>query len=398
MADASATLTGTQSVTIGAGSRLLAIGNVNLTAGDDPNGFYHTELNATTSAQGYVRGLIAIPDTNATSDVTNNSTLTVGAGTTAYAGENATLTALLGNLQTSADGTGHGYELGFIPATNHGSNANPPSGSGDVTMDGTVIAGYYNQLDLTVPNCANDGIYCSTAPTATATEYPFAVQYVGPNDPLTNPDGTPTTGFIAGSWAAGLFPDSLISQIDAASSTTGVGAMIFGPLFASGGDVTINATSVTGTGSATAQGAPSITIENSSPDYLVLGDVTIPNLPGGNVLFTGGVQSWSGAHAVSQGGVGAISVNESYSCASVVGSDCVGNSTYGPAIMVTGAVDNDGGVIDIANAYGSFFQNGTVLGQQVNVNVPNGAAVISLPAADPYIAGSPNPYSEWESS
>ncbi|MGH3264880.1 MAG: hypothetical protein ACRDNS_23140, partial [Trebonia sp.] len=89
-------------------------------------------------------------------------------------------------------------------------------------------------------------------------------------------------------------------------------------------------------------------------------------------------------------------VNESYSCDDYVGEPCVGNSDYGPAITVTGAVDNDGGVITIANAYGSFFQNGTVLGQQVNVNVPNGAAVISLPSADPYVAGSPNPFSEWE--
>ena len=47
--------------------------------------------------------------------------------------------------------------------------------------------------------------------------------------------------------------------------------MVLGPLFAAGGDVTVNAGALHGQhGTITAYGGPTITITNNSPDYLVL--------------------------------------------------------------------------------------------------------------------------------
>ena len=53
--------------------------------------------------------------------------------------------------------------------------------------------------------------------------------------------------------------------------------MTLGPLFAAGGIVTVNADSILGSGSITAYGGPTITVTNNSPDYLVLGPMTIPD-------------------------------------------------------------------------------------------------------------------------
>ena len=64
--------------------------------------------------------------------------------------------------------------------------------------------------------------------------------------------------------------------------------MVLGTLFAAGGDVTVNAGTLKGsTGTITAYGGPTITVTNNSPDYLVLGSITIPDEPGGQVVYTG---------------------------------------------------------------------------------------------------------------
>ena len=76
----------------------------------------------------------------------------------------------------------------------------------------------------------------------------------------------------------------------------------------------------------TANGAPSITIQNDSPDYLVLGNMTIPNIPGGDVLFTGPAQTGLTPVQHHAAGVGNINITSDFDCSSFVGGDCVGNS------------------------------------------------------------------------
>jgi len=72
-----------------------------------------TSLSGTSSAQGYVRGLIAIPSASATSTMTSHATVTIGSGNI-QSGENVRLGGFPGTPTASADGTGHGYEIGFI--------------------------------------------------------------------------------------------------------------------------------------------------------------------------------------------------------------------------------------------------------------------------------------------
>src|SRR5208337_4830633 len=128
-------VTSNQTVALGPDTNLTATQNVNLTAGDDPTpGASTTEpMVGDSNAQSYARGFIGIPIANATTTLTSNATLTVGTGDQIESGENTTLAADHGTPIATAQGIGHGYEVGFIPVTN-GSSSPSTSTSSTVTM------------------------------------------------------------------------------------------------------------------------------------------------------------------------------------------------------------------------------------------------------------------------
>ena len=99
------------------GANLTAFDNINLTAGNDPQGIFGTIMIGGASAQGYVRGLIAVPTAYAETKMHNLTSVEVGSGAVVQSGQNVTVGGYRGTLTASADGTGHGYELGFIPVT-----------------------------------------------------------------------------------------------------------------------------------------------------------------------------------------------------------------------------------------------------------------------------------------
>src|SRR5207247_2215532 len=78
-------------------------------------------------------------------------------------GMNNTIAADPGKPNASADGTGHGYELGFIPVTD-GSSDPSVSTSSNVALSGTVTAGAYHTLAITIANDGSaDGGFFSTS-------------------------------------------------------------------------------------------------------------------------------------------------------------------------------------------------------------------------------------------
>ncbi len=98
-----------QHVTIdGTNTTISGFGLVTLSAGQDPTGAYSTLLFANASSEGYVRGLIAVPDSSGSASITSDPELSVGAGTNVTSGQNTTLQATKGTVNASASGTGHG--------------------------------------------------------------------------------------------------------------------------------------------------------------------------------------------------------------------------------------------------------------------------------------------------
>jgi hypothetical protein len=377
-ADSLLTILSNQSVTIGSDSLVQGTANVDITAGKDPTGFFDTLISATSSAQGYVRGLIAVPLAEADTRITSNASLNIGSGTQIRSGQNTTIGAYKGTPLASADGTGRGFELGFIPVTVTDSEVSVTT-SANVVHNGTVTAGIFNRLELEIPDCRNSGIFCSTLNVLTQGDVPpFLSTWV----PSFNP-----AQFVAQNFS-GNSAQLLLSGV----SSTPVGARTFGTLFVSGGQVIVNADSLSGSGVLTARGGPVISINNLSPNYLVLGPALIPNTPGGRVLFTG---------AAGRAQAGGITVNEiNPGQAPVIqianrfdGPVGTTSGGFGPALFLTGPIQNLGGLVSIENVSGSLGQVATIFGQQVLVTVPNGVAAISIPNGTYYVSGTP--YDQW---
>ncbi len=305
-------MTSNQTVTLGPYTTLTAAQDVNLTAGDNqtPGVTNSTIIDGSSNAQSYVRGLIGIPIAHATTTLTTNATLKVAANDVIQSGENTNLAADTGTPVATATGIGHGYELYFIPVTNGSSSASAPTSS-TVTMNGTVTAGIFHTLNITIPDnqSAKDGFFSDdvsvngSAPasvsTATLVSNPNTVTFTASFDPSFNPYNT-----IVAAAADGEFPDTGEAAFDEDAVHDGsVGAMVLGTLFAAGGDVTVNAGTLEGsTGTITAYGGPTITVTNNSPDYLVLDSLNIPDEPGGNVVYTGAATAAATSMLVKQFG------------------------------------------------------------------------------------------------
>ena len=285
--------------------------------------------------------------------------------------------------------------------TNGSSSTSTPSSS-NVTINGTVTAGVFHTLNITIPNDhsaldangdsrtvvvnGNPGKQVATSFPGTLFSGPTFMAFTATFDPNFNPVST-----IAAAAANGAFPDpGEAAALEAAVYNGLVGAMVLGPLFAAGGNVTVNAGTLQGSGTITAFGGPTITVTNNSPDYLVLSSITIPNETGGQVIYTGTAISPPPSLHVIQSGTGArpiVNIQETYD-APVPASNANGPSVFVTAAMdstgnvaldPTGSIDNEAGQVSITVVDGSLIQAGSVNANQVNLTTQKGITAISNP-------------------
>jgi filamentous hemagglutinin family protein len=368
VANANVSLTSNQNVNVRGTAVLEALGNIAIDAGQDPEGLWETRMTTSANAQSVVRGLIAIPSARAVSRSYNNAGVTVDAAAQVLAARSITVGGFKGYTFAEADGVGRGYELGFIPVTNKDSTSDPRSTS-TATLNGTLLAGRYHELVIDIDANGN----------------------------LVQSSGLPVswmldTGFIPTAYLDGISGiDATTKQIlrnTLASNVTG--AIRLGSMMAAGGNITVQADSLSGSGSLTANGGPKIQVTNASSRYLLVGSALIPSDTGGNVYFTGGAGAAqfgaSQVHEVNKGQRAQILIQNTWGGSS-------GNVSYGPAIFLTGDLYNLSGLIHITNAKGSLGQFASTYGQQVLVEIPEGSMSVYQPNA--YWAVGSNPISEW---
>ncbi|HEY1943653.1 MAG TPA: leukotoxin LktA family filamentous adhesin, partial [Roseiarcus sp.] len=368
-------------------------GDVNITAGDYIDGGYATSLFGDTNAEAYVRGLIAVPLASASTTIGSNATVDIadttatGPQTLIASGANVTINADEGSPVLASDGTGHGYELGFIPVTDGSNNTSAPTTS-VVTIGAAVVAGEYHTQDVTI----NSDLTITVAPGGAPVSYAATPNFdilTFLNDDFTGP---------------GAFGNLV--------STSAVPTVSLGALYASGGVIRIKADTLMGSGTLTAYGSPTITVTDNYPIYLILaGGAYIPDTPGGSVVFNGAAglaAAQSAGMTVSRNVVdssGTITVTLTYG-------GSVGDSSAGPGLFNTAPLTNVGGLIALYNDYGSIGSAGTVENAngkkvQADANItadqaityePNGAYVFQADdASGDYIAGG-SAYSEWASA
>ena len=169
-ASATTNVTSNQTVTLGAYTDLTASLNINLTAGDNPTTGISTTLPmvGNSNAQSYARGFVGVPLASATTTLTSNAALVVSAHDQIESGEDTTLVADHGTPSATAHGIGHGYELFFIPVTDGHSSPSTKTSS-TVTMDGTVTAGIFHELNIAIKDAKDvnlDGTSATQLPLA----------------------------------------------------------------------------------------------------------------------------------------------------------------------------------------------------------------------------------------
>lgn len=372
-ANATATLASTQTVNIGDGVNIAGVGEVDIVAGKDILNSADTELDPSAVAQAYVRGLIAIPQAAATATTASTASLTLGANSHVIGGGDVAIGSMPGTNLIQVDGTGHGYELGFIPAT-QSSNTQSSTSSANTTINGTVLAGQYNTIDININQNGVVSYAGSTAP----------LQYITYNANCSTANGAqsgcfnPTTylntyrGDPAGTTYSG-FDDQNTGAFILGGSLLQQGGITYGSdLLVSGGNVYLYGSSIGGNGTITANGAPSITINNASTDYLILPGMQVGFGSTGTVFVSGGADS---SH------IGDITLNQTPSSAQP---SITVNSTYPvgegftPGVVFLNEVDNLGGSFNVDVAAGSLILAPVMVNSQ-NINVPNGGVSFDHP-------------------
>jgi len=349
ISDADVALAMDQQVNVGRGAKLESLHNAFVSAGQDGMNGWTSRLVANAVSQGYSRGLIAVPDSSASSTVDSNASTALAAGSELLSGAFVSLGAYGENVFRNADGAATGYQLGFIPVTVRDSRSGG-STRGDVLIDGRVVAGRYNVLDILIDangKLTSSGAGGDVLPFDTQRELSSALKA------RLNASGIHDFDAIAGN---ALYTHTI------------------GDLYAAGGDVILYGRNIRGGGSVTAKGAPKITITNRSTDNLLLaGDILVPEYSGGNVLFTGNSNQAVGI-GVSQ------NPGQSNALVSIRNEAATGTGAIGAG----GLISVTGGDLDMYNALGNIQSWGEQLAESVTINAPNGEVGYNLGSANWY--------------
>gem|GEM_PF-3223135 len=406
-ATATTSVASDQDVTIGSGSTIFSQGNIRLTAGRDTAGNNTTSLSGSSIARAFSYGVFNIGGTVATTEIDDNTSLDIQARSRITAAGNVEIgaTAIDPDVTASGEAFWNGANFPTKLSVSH----ELPHTSGLVTNNGTIEAGIYRTLRITIPDSRNASVIAGS-------DQPMRVESPSPSLPSTPAGGfsrtitvnpgnepflpftvTPISRFDPVAYVNANYDPELADLMLNGVSSTPVYALRLDGLQARGGTVTVDAATFAGTGSITAHGAPSIVVENKSPDYLIVGNVSIPDLPGGQIIFTGsGAEAGAAASGMILHEIGAnidpqVSLSNSFNGAS-------GTSSLGPALFIDNPIVNLAGGVTISNLQGSVGQLSEILAGSVDINAANGFYVVDIKAPETtYFAGA-MPASQWKSS
>ncbi len=366
---ASGNVTVDQAIQVGEQAVFRADGTLSVTTGDDPTGGSSTVLGMDTDAHAAVRSLVAVPTASASSRLMNASRLVFGAGANVTSGMSMYLAAQANKPETKATGLAEGYQVGFIRTTSGTSSTDPKTDS-QMQLRGTFTAGRDNAVEILVPRGRPEAI--------TATPSTLGGQAVSWTiDPQFRPQEYVQQKFTAD-----------VAQVLAQGlSQTPVQAITLGPLRVSGGSVDIAAdTLLSGDATITAK-VGRIRVLNESPAYLITGPMSIANVEGGQVRLrrSNAVDSIAAPSTWKinrEDAVATLAIEQLFDGA-------VGASSYGPAVLLDGAVQNLGGNVSIKNVSGSFGQRNTIAAKKIEMHIPSGVTVIDIPTQDWHLATVP---------
>ena len=333
-----------ESVEVGTNAVLQSLQNAYLSAGKDGTALQESNLLVNATAEGYVRGMVAVPVVGASADSDVRLRAALGSGSTLTSSGDVYMGTWGDYFAHQASGRATGYQLGFIPVTVNNASSSGAI-AGDVLVDGKLVAGTANDVRVAIGNnfdCSTDlgiGYACLTIGQLKALDEGF------------NPGQTVGDG------------DKVVLMED---------------IHAAGADVYLKGSNIRigSGGSVEAHGAPSVDIVNDSAYHLAFGNIYIPDYAGGNVMVTGNVTS--GADRIRSN---STSANPHIT---ILGNHAQGNGT---SILQMGVVNSIGADVRYETRLGSIV-SGPVYASSFNTLAPNGTFMFNDPTRNKSVASS----------
>ncbi|MBR0688118.1 leukotoxin LktA family filamentous adhesin [Bradyrhizobium manausense] len=419
-----------QAVNVGNNAKVEAWGDITIYAGLAGDGSAFSSVQATATTVVYNNTVVPISTLyRGTANADDTTSLTLANTSSVLGVQNIYLGATQGQVTAAGNGSNYNPYLDIFSAKNS-DNHSHTSGTGDVALNGLVVAGINNDLTVTIELGASAPTLSTTSPYSELTLESVsdvnhlspvmswnhqAVQYtiVGNFNPyqlvvnqlatltgLTaaqvrsqlaaatpaapasmSPSGTDPTGDIQRQI------DTLIKQAPFTSDAPG-NAFAFGDMLVSAGNVSILAQKLTGNSGSNpaapaviARSSPLIKIENKGLDFMSLGNLTVTDVTGGNITYRQIDHVDPDSHSnvtftAMPSATPVIDVSATYNRLdpdSGQGIDQNGNVlTRTPDIYFNGAVNNANGLLKIINNLGSVVASESLSAATVQIVVPKG--------------------------
>ncbi|WLA68165.1 leukotoxin LktA family filamentous adhesin [Bradyrhizobium diazoefficiens] len=425
-----------QSVNVGDNAKIVAWRDITMYAGLSGDGTVFSSVQATATTVVYNNTAIPISAFyRGTANADDTTSLTLAPTSSILGARDIYLGATQGQVTATGNGSNYNPYLDIFSAKNS-DNHSHTSGTGDVALNGRVVAGVNNDLTITINLGASTPTLSTTSPDSTLTNGSSSVlesvsdvnhfsqvmswnhqtvQYtiVGNFNPydlvvsqlatltgltatqvraqlaaatptapaIMSPSGTDPTGDIQRQI------DTLIKQAPFTSDAPG-NAFAFGDILVSAGNVSILAQKLTGNSGTNpaapaviARSSPLIKIENKGLDFMSLGNLTVTDVTGGNITYRQIDHVDPDSHSnvtftAMPSATPVIDVSATYNRLdpdSGQGIDQNGNVlTRTPDIYFNGAVNNANGLLKIINNLGSVVASQSLSAATVQIVVPKG--------------------------
>ncbi|WP_307719045.1 beta strand repeat-containing protein [Massilia glaciei] len=382
-----------QKIDIGNNAQLDSWGNMRVTAGQAQSALNQNFLSARAENQVYFDGAFNGTDPHARARIHNNGEINVGAGARLDSVRNIVLGTVAGVTSATATGVGH-YTLLGVKLKNYDASTED-DGTQRLAMNGAARAGTRNNVAFGVDEQGNvvQNNVDSWSKNDAYDPVKDVTESIGALQALLTPglDSEAAADINAQIKVLTAFKDSLATHVAAGP----VKAVKVGPLLAAAGNIEVDTGAFSGSGTLDAFGGPTIKLSNASERYLLVDRLLIPNELGGNIKFTGtgkpsAAFQANNIHEVNANVAGAISISNTYD------KSIPTNLAPAPAIFLTKDIDNAGGSLYLYNESGDLGQFGAVRVNSQSVLIRNGSYFVNTPGVDYFVNGAP--YTQFVSS
>ncbi|PJG56131.1 leukotoxin LktA family filamentous adhesin [Bradyrhizobium forestalis] len=419
-----------QSVNVGDNTKIVAWRDITMYAGLAGDGSVFSSVQATATTVVYNNTAIPISTLyRGTANADDTTSLTLAPTSSVLGARNIYLGATQGQVTAAGNGSNYNPYLDIFSAKNS-DNHSHTSGTGDVALNGLVVAGINNDVTITIDLGASTPTLSTTSPYSALTLESVSdinhfnpvmswnhqtVQYTivgnfnpyqlvvnqlatltglseaqvrsrlaaatATNPATMSPSGTDPTGDIQRQI------DTLIKQAPFTSDAPG-NAFAFGDMLVSAGNVSILAQKLTGNSGTNpaapaviARSSPLIKIENKGLDFMSLGNLTVTDVSGGNITYRQIDHVDPDSHSnvtftAMPSASPVIDVSATYNRLdpdSGQGIDQNGNVlTRTPDIYFNGAANNPNGLLKVLNNLGSVVASQSLSAATVQIVVPKG--------------------------